>query len=86
MKPLAIVLEVIGSYWQHFQVPGLRGAFLATAHAEWGITFAPGTGKLMAQLVMEEDTDIDLSPYSAIRWALMYDMPENPARAETLAS
>ncbi|WP_184305161.1 NAD(P)/FAD-dependent oxidoreductase [Aporhodopirellula rubra] len=46
----------------------LRNAFLATGHNMLGLSLAPSTGRLVAELVTGEDTHIDASPYSPSRF------------------
>jgi glycine/D-amino acid oxidase-like deaminating enzyme len=49
-------------------VPGIAGAFVATAHNCWGILNAPGTGEAMAELIATGSTQhVDLSPFCPSR-------------------
>jgi sarcosine oxidase subunit beta len=43
--------------------PGVDGLFLATGHSRTGITYAPVTGWLLAQLVTEGTTALPLAPF-----------------------
>ena len=43
--------------------------FLATGHYRNGILLAPGTARVMAELILARPTEIDLSPYSAARFS-----------------
>ena len=44
-------------------VPGVEGLFLAAGHSRTGVTYAPVTGWLLAQLVTEGRTDLPLDPF-----------------------
>ncbi|MGA0038645.1 MAG: NAD(P)/FAD-dependent oxidoreductase [Pirellulales bacterium] len=48
-------------------VAGLADCFLATGHNMIGVTLAPATGRLIAELVSGQTPFIDASPYSADR-------------------
>ena len=50
-------------------LPGQPNRFLATGHYRNGILLAPATAHVMAQLLSNEPTSIDLSPYSPGRIA-----------------
>ncbi len=56
-------LPVIG------RVPGLSNALLATGHNMLGMTLAPVTGKLVADLVAERPTDLPIDALSPARFA-----------------
>jgi len=46
-------------------VPGVAGAFVATAHNCWGILNAPATGAALAELVLDgRSSRVDLAPYA----------------------
>jgi glycine/D-amino acid oxidase-like deaminating enzyme len=50
------------------KVPGVDGAYVATAHSVWGILNAPATGEAMADLIVEgRATKVDPSPYDPKR-------------------
>jgi len=49
-------------------VQGLDGFFMAAGHEGDGIALAPITGELMAQMVLDKQLDIDLSPFSPGRF------------------
>lgn len=49
-------------------VPGLANAFLATGHNMIGLTLAPATGRLIADLVTGRPPFLDPSPYAADRF------------------
>ncbi len=51
------------------RVPGLDNALLATGHHMLGMTLAPATGRLIAEIVGEEATHIDPAPFSPGRFA-----------------
>lgn len=56
-------LPVIGA------VPGLANAVLATGHHMLGMTMAPATGRLVAEIIGERPTHIDPAPYSPARFS-----------------
>ena len=49
-------------------VPGLGNATLATGHHMLGLTMAPATGRLVAELMRGETPHIDPAPFSAARF------------------
>ncbi len=49
-------------------VKGIKGFYLATGHSGDGICLAPITGKLIAELVLDGETSIDISPFSLSRF------------------
>ncbi|MCH9036568.1 MAG: glycine oxidase ThiO [Chloroflexi bacterium] len=49
-------------------VPGLEGAFIATGHQRKGITLAAMTGKVMAQVVSGQDTELPIEAFSLARF------------------
>ncbi|MBT6273960.1 MAG: FAD-binding oxidoreductase [Chromatiales bacterium] len=50
------------------EAPGVRGAYVATAHNCWGILNAPASGEAMAELICEgQTTHVDLRPFSPAR-------------------
>jgi D-amino-acid dehydrogenase len=49
-------------------VPGLAGSFLATGHNMIGVTLAPATGRLVADLVSGRTPFIDAAPYLPSRF------------------
>ena len=49
-------------------VPQLKNTLLATGHNMLGVTLAPATGKLVAELINEEHTSIDVTPYAPNRF------------------
>jgi D-amino-acid dehydrogenase len=55
-------LPIIGRPQNH------RNLFLATGHGMLGISMAPGTGKLLADLVRGVKTAIDATPFSPQRF------------------
>ncbi len=59
-------LPVIG------RAPGWENLFLATGHGMLGISMAPATGKLIAELVGEQRPHIDPEPFSAKRFRTFY--------------
>jgi len=51
-------------------VPGLDGAFVATAHSVWGMLNAPGTAEALADLIVEaQPRHVDLAPFTLSRLA-----------------
>ena len=56
-------LPVIG--W----VPGLANGVLATGHHMLGMTMAPATGRLVAEIIDEKPTHIDPAPFSPARFS-----------------
>lgn len=49
-------------------VPGVKGAWLGFGHHHIGLTGGPKTGRLLAQLISGKKPNLDLSPYSAVRF------------------
>ncbi len=56
-------LPMIGS------APGVGGAYMAFGHQHIGLTAGPKTGRLIAQLVAGQKTDISLSPFAPGRFS-----------------
>ena len=50
------------------QVPGLENGFLATGHNMLGLTLAPATGRLVAEMMTGQQGHIDPMPYSPTRF------------------
>ena len=50
------------------RVPGSDNALLATGHNMLGLTLAPATGRLIAELLSESQTHIDVEAYSPARF------------------
>ncbi|MGE0028996.1 MAG: NAD(P)/FAD-dependent oxidoreductase, partial [Thermoleophilia bacterium] len=49
-------------------VPGVPGAYLATAHASWGICNAPATGRMVAEMILDgESHSLDAAPFALTR-------------------
>jgi D-amino-acid dehydrogenase len=42
--------------------------YVATGHQMLGVTLAPSTGKAMAELILEGRSEVDLEPFSALRF------------------
>ena len=55
-------LPIIGA------VPGLANGVLATGHHMLGVTMAPATGRLVAEIIGERATHIDPAPFSPARF------------------
>lgn len=49
-------------------VKGIKGFYLATGHSGDGVSLAPITGKLMAELILYSETSLDLKPFSLARF------------------
>jgi glycine/D-amino acid oxidase-like deaminating enzyme len=50
------------------RVPGVDGAYVATAHGPWGILNAPATGEAMAELIVDGAArSTDFSPFDPAR-------------------
>ena len=49
-------------------VPGVRGLFAATGHGPWGILWAPLTGKVVAELLLDQPPSISLQRFSLRRF------------------
>jgi len=50
------------------RVPGLDNGLLATGHNMLGLTLAPATGRLIAEIVCEQPTHIDIDAFSPARF------------------
>lgn len=50
------------------EVGGLPGLFAAFGHSHWGMSMAPRTGQIVADLVVGTTPDIDISPYRVDRF------------------
>lgn len=49
-------------------VPGAPGAYLATAHASWGILNAPATGRMVAEMILDGGShSLDARPFALTR-------------------
>lgn len=48
-------------------VPTADGVYLATGHGPTGLTLGPYTGKLVADLILGREIDVDLSPFDLSR-------------------
>jgi D-amino-acid dehydrogenase len=48
--------------------PELQNVVIAAGHNMLGLSMAPATGKLVAELLNEEPTHIDAKPYSPARF------------------
>ncbi len=51
------------------RLPALDNVYVATGHQMLGLTLAPSTGKAMAELILEDDASVDLSPFTPARFA-----------------
>lgn len=62
-RPLTIDgVPLIGS------VPDVPGAYLATAHASWGILNAPATGQMVSEMIVDgESHSVDATPFALTR-------------------
>ena len=50
-------------------IPGIEGAYAAFGHDHVGLTGGPKTGRIVSQLVSNKHPNLDLTPYSAARFA-----------------
>lgn len=41
-------------------VPGVKGIWVGAGHTFWGITLGPGTGKVLAEMVLGEEPSADV--------------------------
>jgi glycine/D-amino acid oxidase-like deaminating enzyme len=49
-------------------VPGAPGAYLATAHASWGILNAPATGRMVSEMILDGRSGaVDAAPFAPAR-------------------
>ena len=66
MRPCASdALPIMGA------VPGYKNAFLNCAHNCWGILWAPGAGRAMAEYITTgKTTDIDITPFDVARFGV----------------
>ncbi|MDF0599685.1 FAD-binding oxidoreductase [Psychromarinibacter sp. C21-152] len=51
------------------EAPGLRGAYLGFGHHHIGLTSGPKTGRLLVQMIVGHQPNIDLTPYSPARFS-----------------
>ncbi|PCH76442.1 MAG: hypothetical protein COB98_06130 [Flavobacteriaceae bacterium] len=51
------------------EVPGVSGIFTGFGHQHIGLTGGPKTGRILAQLISDQQPNIDLSVYSPARYA-----------------
>ena len=49
-------------------VPGVDGAYLACGHNCWGILWAPVTGRIVSELVVDGKSSIDLEAFDPGRF------------------
>jgi D-amino-acid dehydrogenase len=49
-------------------VPGRDGLYVAGGHQMLGITMAPATGEVMAELIATGESRVDLSPFNPGRF------------------
>ena len=49
-------------------VPGVQGAYIAAGHNCWGILWAPITGRVMAELVVDGAPSVSLAAFSPSRF------------------
>lgn len=50
------------------KLPAAQNIYIATGHQMLGLTLAPSTGKAMAQLILEGQSEVDLGPFAADRF------------------
>ena len=51
------------------EVPGVQGAYVGFGHHHVGLTGGPRTGRILAQLVSGQKTNIDVAPFSPARFS-----------------
>jgi len=49
------------------RVPGVDGAYVATGHSVWGMLNAPASGEAMAELILGQDTTVDIAAFDPAR-------------------
>lgn len=60
-------LPVIG------EIPEIEGAYVATGHGPTGLTLGPYTGRIVADLVQDNQVDVDISSFSPTRFTPSHD-------------
>ena len=50
------------------KAPGLQGAYLGFGHHHIGLTSGPKTGRLLAQMIVGRQPNVDVTPYSPARF------------------
>ena len=50
------------------RVPGMTNVVLACGHNMLGLSMAPATGKLVAELVTDKSPHVDMAPYAVTRF------------------
>ena len=53
------------------RVPGSDNTWIAAGHAMLGVTLAPATGAVMADLMTTGTSDVDMKPFSAERFNIL---------------
>ena len=51
------------------ELPNHRGLFAAFGHCHYGLGMAPNTGRIVAEIIAKEPTNLDLAPYSTTRFS-----------------
>ncbi len=51
------------------EIPFVEGLYIAAGHEGDGVALAPVTGKLMAELITNQQVEVDLSPFSFARFS-----------------
>ena len=49
------------------EVPGYQGAYLGFGHHHVGLTGGPKTGRILAELISNDSSQVDLTPYRVLR-------------------
>lgn len=50
------------------RMPASDNVYVATGHQMLGVTLAPSTGKVMAELILDGESSVDLAPFSPARF------------------
>jgi D-amino-acid dehydrogenase len=50
-------------------VPGVANLHLATGHGASGLQLGPYSGRVIAQLITQDGPDVDIGPFSMVRFA-----------------
>jgi glycine/D-amino acid oxidase-like deaminating enzyme len=45
-------------------VPGIEGVWIGAGHSFWGITLGPGSGKVLSEMILQENLSADVGQLS----------------------